>query len=344
MAENLFKTRWSKEIRKDLSDMVAEESDGAAKYHAMGDKFHVMAEQEEGHKEALEEMETKKAGNIICSNCGAVNPPTEMACLDCGYTLKGRDSKKSVDTSYAGGIPNSKLARQDLENTQKGANKWIQITRDFGMGYIEEQKTWFIEDKDGNNMGENDSKSGAENACRALQREKDKTNKSVNTGYIDKILDAGVYEISILANSQGGPYVYTVSAREKGNLGSIESQTFAKLDQAMRQAQMWKSKYSKMNKSVTSTTNQLNEVKDKAEDADTKAEKHDVVDSIKAIQLKRQKATIKERENTAKSFKEGWNRLNKGSGSENCDVCGKTMSNKEYEENNGVCEDCSSDN
>ena len=54
----------------------------------------------------------------------------------------------------------------------------------------------------------------------------------------------------------------------------------------------------------------LYELKDTARDADTKAEKKEVTDKIKEVQVKRQKATLKER-GVAKSFKSVWSILTK---------------------------------
>ncbi len=66
-----------------------------------------------------------------------------------------------------------------------------------------------------------------------------------------------------------------------------------------------------LNKSVASTTKDLNETTKDAKEVDTETEKSDVIQNIKNIQLKRQKEIINERDTSAKSFKDGWNGLNK---------------------------------
>ncbi len=66
---------------------------------------------------------------------------------------------------------------------------------------------------------------------------------------------------------------------------------------------------------VEQTGKELKEASNEAEEADTKTEVKSVVDNIKAIQLKRQNATIEARQKSEglknKSFKDIWNKLKK---------------------------------
>lgn len=58
------------------------------------------------------------------------------------------------------------------------------------------------------------------------------------------------------------------------------------------------------------TNDALVQIKDKSEDADTKEEKDSLVDRIKTVQVKRQKAALKDR-GVVKSFLDGWKESNK---------------------------------
>lgn len=66
------------------------------------------------------------------------------------------------------------------------------------------------------------------------------------------------------------------------------------------------------NKSNTATNDKLVELKDKAEDAENDEQKDNIVDRIKETQMKRQKATLKDR-GVIKTFKEAWKTLNQES-------------------------------
>ncbi len=59
---------------------------------------------------------------------------------------------------------------------------------------------------------------------------------------------------------------------------------------------------------IETTAQQINRIAQKAEEAETVSEKNTLVQNIKAVQLKRQKATIAEREKeeTTKNFKDFW--------------------------------------
>lgn len=61
---------------------------------------------------------------------------------------------------------------------------------------------------------------------------------------------------------------------------------------------------------IETTGKKLEQEAEKAEDAETKKEKNEIVDRIKNIQIKRQKAVLAERESeTNKSFKTLWKKI-----------------------------------
>lgn len=178
--KNIFKLKWIE--KKGFSSMAQEESEGAEHYRHLASEFTEMAEDECNHKEKLEEMETNKAqiekpGQSIHSakwdSCVAEvgKDPSINAYAVCTSKL-GEESfksnmtkselemaknelKKAIDTAYAGPIPNSKLAEQDLEGETrkvapdvcyycagrgmiKGKNgKWFDCPKCGGSGVIE---------------------------------------------------------------------------------------------------------------------------------------------------------------------------------------------------------------
>ena len=146
---NIFKQKWitkTQSLAKGLTSMIEEESAGADKYHEIAETFSEMAEQEEGHKEALEEIEAEKTqvqkpGPSIHSakwdRCVAEvgKDPSVNAYAVCTAQL-GEESFKSnmtkselslakaelmkaIDITQAGGIPKTLLAEQDLEGETK---------------------------------------------------------------------------------------------------------------------------------------------------------------------------------------------------------------------------------
>lgn len=151
---NIFKNNW---ITKGFSSMINEESEGAEHYRHLASEFTEMAEDEEGHKAKLEEMDAKKHTTNVTQEISKPGPSIHSekwdACVaevskDSGVnayavctsklgeeafksemtkselSLAKEELTKAIDITQAGQIPHSLLARQDLkgdhETTSKG--------------------------------------------------------------------------------------------------------------------------------------------------------------------------------------------------------------------------------
>ena len=93
---------------------------------------------------------------------------------------------------------------------------------------------------------------------------------------------------------------------------------------------------------IEQTSKKLESLKEKAEDAVTEKETQNIVNSIKAVQLKRQSAIINEREKSmSKTFKDSWKGLNKKMVEFVCPNCGyEAEASAVYDEK--ICPKCGS--
>lgn len=286
---NKFKEHW---IRKGhLESEIKEEIDGAQHYRNLASDAHnnmeeqalrQMADDEQRHAKILEDMETKnettKHTTNITQEISKPGPsihsdkwdrcveevgkdPSVNAYAICTAQL-GEESfksqltksevemakselKKEITTAYAGPIPKSGLAEQDLEGETK---KSVHLADEI---------------KVGDHIGP--------------------------TGMDIEVV--GVRRIQ----SSGHRVQYEFTC--KTETGKTVIKIFDSNDVVLKKG------------TIEQTGKALEDIKDEAEDADTKKEKHSLIENIKSIQLKRQRAIISEREKeTNKSFKEVWNK------------------------------------
>ena len=189
-------------------------------------------------------------------------------------TLGIKMRQKTVDTSYAGPEPKSLLAEQDLETTKGG-------------GTVDCSNCGNAIDRDSLecphcHVKRSDSERGVE-----------KSEGTFSVWYYDK---TGARRCAVMPNI----------LEAQGFVSDLMSMGYKKKDiEILAKSE----EFSKGQ--VGQTGKKLEELADKAEDAEGKKEVKSLVNRIKATQIRRQKATIKERSEESdvkdKSFKEVWN-------------------------------------
>lgn len=194
-------------------------------------------------------------------------------------TLGIKMRQKTVDTSYAGAEPKSLLAEQDLETTK--AISEVEVYKNGDKWVV----AWI---KDGKQLSESfPGKDMADEKANKL-KQLTKSEGTFSVWYYDK---TGARRCAVMPNI----------LEAQGFVSDLMSMGYKKKDvEVIIKGQ------------VEQTGKKLDELADKAEDADTKEEVKSLVNRIKATQIRRQKATIKERsqdEDTKnKSFKDVWNK------------------------------------
>lgn len=199
-------------------------------------------------------------------------------------TLGIRMKQKAVGTEYAGEIPNSLLAEQDLETSK--AQKMITVHyissggKDMTRTMSESAYRQFI------------STVGDQIKIISTSEEENKSMATFAVWYYDK-----------RGNQQCAIYNNQLDA--DAFVDDLKMIGYTKIEMVTKTVKGV----------VEQTGKKLDEEAEKAKDADTKEEVKSVVDSIKAVQIKRQTATIQAREKAMgknkSSFKDAWNGLKK---------------------------------
>lgn len=200
--------------------------------------------------------------------------------------------KKNLNTAAAGPVPNSLLARQDLDDdtTEKamcpgcGLEPGIYLVRFDGVNHIVVK---------------------SEDACSSCGND---MIKSTETNKIDaQIKD----QQQLMANAK--------------RIGDFEM-----VSEHQERIEQLQAKKNEMTKgAIEQTGKKLDIIEQKAQDADTTETKDELVDKLKSTQLKRQKAIINARKSMNTSFKKHWADINKTS--DKCKACKGSGENKSAE-------------
>jgi hypothetical protein len=189
---------------------------------------------------------------------------------------------KAVDTSSAGKVPNSLLARQDLEGTEKVQKHHLEAEiKDEVEG---EAHYHALADKYPEHAEEFEGMAADEHGHKENLEEMETTKANPQLVTLVRAMKAkGYLRMNILAELSGDYQ---------------EVEIRAAIDEVFKGA-------------VETTGKQLNEALKDAPNADTRMERKSLAENIVDIQLKRQKATIQARanESSGKSFKSVWKGL-----------------------------------
>ena len=215
--------------------------------------------------------------------CGERNREGEV-CPECG---KEQSAKKDIGIKDAGSVPNSLLARQDLETSKTQGTDWAEAYN-AALEMIEAGMS------SGDVVAKLMSKYGADTKT---AQDLTKTALSVLKNKYKVVGKSATSEASTDAKEmkRSGYTRGFIKRRIKDNYGLSDSEAEMVLDEVFTKA------------SIEQTGKQLDKVADKAEEAETSKEKTQLIGKMKEIQLKRQKAVIDARApETSKSFKDFW--------------------------------------
>lgn len=210
---------------------------------------------------------------------------------------------RKLGISGAGAVPNSLLSMQDLEPREK-VQKDRQVSEDSDgpHGQPSHQKSMGV------CVYWKDAKGNRQNRDFLYQADADayvKLLQTMNFGYTG----IGIEKSHNLESEKAmGMYVVRSNNMEYGRFNNAEDARDCIDNLGMQGVFATLIRESMMKGAIEQTGKQLDRAAAKAEDAETPSEKKSVAENIKAIQIKRQRATIEARSKsmTGKTFNEVW--------------------------------------